>query len=37
VLDLRAVCTDIADFANEIEPSSTVGAKIARATAHRPG
>jgi hypothetical protein len=30
-IDLRAVCTDIADFANEIEPSSTGGAKIAGA------
>jgi hypothetical protein len=31
VIDLRAVCTEIADFANEIEPSSTGGAKIAHA------
>jgi lysophospholipase L1-like esterase len=31
MLDLRAVCTEIADFANPIEPSSTGGAKIAEA------
>ena len=30
MLDLRAVCTGIADFANEIEPSSTGGSKIAQ-------
>ena len=30
VIDLRAVCTEIADFANPIEPSSAGGAKIAR-------
>jgi hypothetical protein len=29
VLDLRAVCTEIADFVDEIEPSRTGGAKIA--------
>ncbi len=31
VIDLRAVCTEIADFANEIEPSLAGGAKIAQA------
>ena len=31
VIDLRAVCTEIADFANPIEPSSAGGAKIAQA------
>ena len=31
VIDLRAVCTEAADFANEIEPSSQGGAKIADA------
>jgi GDSL-like Lipase/Acylhydrolase family len=31
VIDLRAVCTEIADFANPIEPSSSGGAKIAQA------
>jgi hypothetical protein len=31
VLDLRVVCTQVADFVNEIEPSSTGGAKIAQA------
>jgi hypothetical protein len=31
VLDLRAVCTEISDFVNEIEPSWTGGAKIAEA------
>jgi hypothetical protein len=31
VIELRATCTDIADFANAIEPSSTGGAKIAEA------
>jgi hypothetical protein len=31
IIDLRAVCMEIADFANEIEPSSTGGAKIAQA------
>jgi hypothetical protein len=31
VIDLRAVCTEIADFSNAIEPSSTGGAKIAEA------
>jgi hypothetical protein len=34
LIDLRAVCTDIADFANEIEPSSAGGAKIAQAICH---
>jgi hypothetical protein len=31
VIDLRAVCTEIGDYANAIEPSSNGGAKIARA------
>jgi hypothetical protein len=31
VIDLRAICVDIADFANAIEPSATGGAKIAEA------
>jgi hypothetical protein len=31
VIELRAICTDIADFANVIEPSTTGGAKIAEA------
>ena len=31
VIDLRFVCTSIADYANPIEPSSVGGAKIARA------
>jgi hypothetical protein len=31
VIDLRAVCTGVADFVNTIEPSSAGGAKIARA------
>lgn len=31
VIDLRAVCVDIADFANAIEPSAIGGAKIADA------
>ena len=31
VIDLRLVCTEPADYANPIEPSSTGGAKIARA------
>jgi hypothetical protein len=31
VIDLRAVCTVAADFANAIEPSSSGGAKIAQA------
>lgn len=31
VIDLRAVCTEVADYANEIEPSSAGGAKIAQA------
>ena len=33
VVDLRVVCSDPADYANPIEPSSTGGAKIARALA----
>lgn len=33
VIDLRAVCSDDADFANPIEPSSTGGDKIARVVA----
>ncbi len=31
VLDLRVVCSEIADYANEIEPSAAGGAKIAEA------
>jgi hypothetical protein len=31
VIDLRAVCTKVADFVNAIEPSSAGGAKIAEA------
>ena len=31
VIDLRAVCSEIADYANEIEPSALGGAKIADA------
>lgn len=31
VIDLRAVCTEMADYANEIEPSARGGAKIAEA------
>jgi hypothetical protein len=31
VIDLRAVCSEIADYANEIEPSAIGGAKIAEA------
>lgn len=31
VIDLRAVCSEIADYANEIEPSARGGAKIADA------
>jgi hypothetical protein len=30
VIDLRAICTEITDFANPIEPSSAGGAKIAQ-------
>jgi hypothetical protein len=33
VIDLRAVCTELADFANAIEPSSAGGAKIVQAIA----
>ncbi len=31
VIDLRVVCSEIADYANEIEPSEAGGAKIAEA------
>jgi hypothetical protein len=31
VLELREICSEVADFANAIEPSSIGGAKIARA------
>lgn len=31
VIELRAVCTTVEDYANEIEPSSAGGAKIAQA------
>ena len=31
VLDLRVVCSELADYANEIEPSAAGGAKIAEA------
>ncbi len=31
VIDLRAVCSEIADYANEIEPSAVGGAKVADA------
>ena len=31
MIDLRAVCTGVADYANGIEPSSAGGAKIAQA------
>ena len=34
LIDLRHVCTAAGDYANEIEPSSAGGAKIARAIAH---
>ncbi len=33
VIDLRRICTEEADYANEIEPSSAGGAKIAAAIA----
>ncbi len=33
VIDLRAICTNTADYANAIEPSSVGGEKIARAIA----
>lgn len=33
VLDLRLICTEKADYANEIEPSAVGGEKIARAIA----
>jgi hypothetical protein len=31
VIELRAVCSEVADYANEIEPSARGGAKIAAA------
>jgi hypothetical protein len=31
VLEMRAICSDEADFANPIEPSSVGGEKVARA------
>jgi hypothetical protein len=31
VIELRALCTEVADYANDIEPSSAGGAKIAQA------
>jgi hypothetical protein len=34
VLELRLICADRADYANPIEPSSTGGARIARAISH---
>jgi hypothetical protein len=36
-LELRSICTDAADYANPIEPSSQGGLKIARAVAHLVG
>jgi len=33
VLELRAICTDAADFTQQISPSATGAAKIARAIA----
>ena len=30
MIELRAICTEITDFANPIEPSSAGGAKIAQ-------
>ena len=33
LVDLRLVCTEAADYANPIEPSTAGGAKIARAVA----
>jgi len=37
VIELRSVCTDIADYANPIEPSGTGGRKIAQAIARAVG
>jgi hypothetical protein len=37
IIDLRLVCDEPADYANPIEPSSTGGAKIARAIASAVG
>ena len=37
VIDLRMVCTEKEDYANEIEPSGHGGYKIARAIAHAVG
>lgn len=37
VIDLRSVCTEPADYANPIEPSSVGGAKIAAAIARATG
>lgn len=34
VIDLRAVCSEVSDYANEIEPSAHGGAKIADAILH---
>ncbi|MBN1313655.1 MAG: SGNH/GDSL hydrolase family protein [Anaerolineae bacterium] len=34
LIDLRAICTQPADYANEIEPSSVGGKKIAAAISH---
>ena len=31
MIELRAVCSEVADYANEIEPSARGGAKIAGA------
>ena len=36
-LELRAICTDPADYANPIEPSGQGGLKIARAIARAVG
>jgi hypothetical protein len=37
VIDLRLVCTDPADYANQIEPSGRGGRKIAEAIARSLG
>jgi hypothetical protein len=37
VIDLRLVCTEPADYANEIEPSGPGGRKIAAAVARSVG
>lgn len=37
VIDLRAICTEAADYANPIEPSGLGGAKIAKAIAESCG